>query len=177
VPAASIDGWRARLQGAGVQARDAERFGEPTLRFADPSGLWFEIVGSDRDDRTPWTGGSLDAASAIRGLHSTTIMVRNLGPTLDLMTGLLGYKVVNEGPGRTRVAAGGDRPGHAIDISVDPAAGSAVNGSAPCTTSRWRSRPGRQLRRDAAGQPARDRSARSLLLQVDLLREPGGTLF
>jgi glyoxalase family protein len=129
VPTRSIDAWGERLRAAGVEVRDGgARFGEPTLRFADPSGLWFELVGTDRDARAPWTGKGLDESSAIRGLHSTTISVRNLEPTRDLMAGLLGYRVVNEVPGRTRMAAGGDAPGHAIDIAVDPAAGTAVNG-------------------------------------------------
>ncbi len=54
--------------------------------------------------------------------------VRSLGRTLELMTGLLGYRVVNEAGNRTRVAAGGDGPGHAIDIVVDPDAEAAANG-------------------------------------------------
>ena len=65
---------------------------------------------------------------AIRGLHSVTMTVRSLGRTLELMTGLLGYQVVDEAENRTRVAAGGDGPGHAIDIVVDPDAEAAANG-------------------------------------------------
>jgi glyoxalase family protein len=182
VPAASINGWRERLQTAGVQARDVEsRFDEPALRFADPSGLWFEIVGSDRDDRAPWTGAGLDAASAIRGLHSTTIIVRALGPTLELMTGLLGYKVVNEGPGRTRLAAGGDRPGHAIDIAVDPGAGAAVNGLGTVHhVAMAISTEDEQLRlRDEllqAGLRVTEVRDRCYFKSI-YFREPGGTLF
>ena len=129
VPAASLGFWRSRLSGRGVDARDVEtRFGEEAVRFADPSGLSFELVAGDRDPRTPWTGNGVDAGHAIRGLHSVTMTVRSLERTLELMTGLLGYRVVNEAGNRTRVAAGGDRPGHAIDIVVDPDAEAAANG-------------------------------------------------
>jgi glyoxalase family protein len=129
VPASSLGFWRARLAGAGAEPRDLEtRFGEQAIRVDDPSGLWFELVASDRDTRAPWTGNGIAAAEAIRGLHSVTMMVRSPAPTLHLMTSVLGYEVVNEASHRTRVSVGGDRPGHTIDILTDPHADAAVNG-------------------------------------------------
>ena len=129
VPASSLGFWQRRLQERGVQTREVSgRFGEDALQFPDPSGLWFELVGSDRDGRTPWTGAGIEAASAIRGLHSVTMTVRSLGATRELMTELLGYKVLDESAGRTRFAAGGDSPGHTIDVVLDPEAETAVNG-------------------------------------------------
>jgi glyoxalase family protein len=129
VPAGSLEFWRRRLEERGVTARDVEvRFGEDVLRFDDPSGLWFELVATSRDARVPWTGNGVGVGEAIRGLHGVTMVVRSLAPTLDLMTGVLGYAVVGEAANRTRAAAGGDAPGHFIDIVVDPEAGTAVNG-------------------------------------------------
>ena len=129
VPASSIPFWQQRLRDSGVAVREfRSRFGEEALQFSDPSGLWFELVGSDRDKRTPWTGNGIDAANAIRGIHSVTMAVRSLGATQKLMTDFLGYKVVNEGDGLTRFAAGGDAPGHAIDVHVDPKSDGAING-------------------------------------------------
>jgi len=129
VPGSSLGYWRNRLHERGVAARDVDTgFGEDALQFADPSGLWFELIGNDRDDRTPWTGSGVGAGEAVRGLHSVTMVVRSIGHTLELLTGLLGYEVVGEGERRTRVAAGGDRPGRTIDIVVDPGADAAVNG-------------------------------------------------
>ncbi len=129
VPAGSLDFWRVRLAGAGVQVQDADRrFGDPVLRVEDPSGLWFELVGNNRDARAPWTGNGVGASDAIRGLHSVTMVVRSLGRTRDLMTTLLGYRVTDESADRTRFAAGGDGPGHTIDVVVDPDGKAAVNG-------------------------------------------------
>ena len=129
VPSASLGFWQNRLREQGVDTREAAgRFGEDALQFADPSGLWFELVGTNRDTREPWSGNGVDAASAIRGLHSVTMTVRTLGATRELMTELLGYKVVDEAENRTRFAAGGDTPGHAIDVVVDPNAERAING-------------------------------------------------
>jgi glyoxalase family protein len=104
------------------------RFGEESVRIADPSGLSFELVATDRDERSPWTGNGVDAPAAIRGLHSVTMVVRSPARTLELMTGLLGYRIVNEMESRTRVAAGGETPGHVIDVVTDPNAAAAVNG-------------------------------------------------
>ncbi len=129
VPAGSMDFWRSRLREANVTVEEpGARFGDEVIRFDDPSGLWFELVGSDRDARAPWTGNGVGAGEAIRGLHSVTLLVRTLAPTLELMTSVLGYTVVAEAGNRTRVAAGGDTPGHFIDIVEDPDATQAVNG-------------------------------------------------
>ena len=128
VPAGSLDSWRERLREKGVAVREiGERFGEEAIGFSDASGLAFELVAGGRDDRTPWTGG-VDAPAAVRGLHSVAITVREPRPTIDLMRRLLGWEVIRESPGRIRVAAGGDRPGHLIDVVHDERAAGAING-------------------------------------------------
>ena len=129
VPAASLPFWQTRLREHAVDAREAAgRFGEEALQFVDPSGLRFELVGADDDARTPWTGNGVGSEAAIRGLHSVTLSVRSMGATKELLTEFLGYKVVDESENRTRFAAGGDAPGHVIDVVVDPDADPAVNG-------------------------------------------------
>ena len=129
VPAASIDFWRERLTSHGAEARDVTTpFGEHGVATVDPSGLWFELIGNEQDPREPWTGNGVDAAEAIRGLHSVRMVVRAKGPTLELMTNVLGYTVVNEGESRTRLAAGGSAPGHFIEVVEEPDAATAING-------------------------------------------------
>lgn len=129
VPAGSLAFWRRRLGDAGVAIEDlGPRFGDEVIRFDDPSSLWFELVASGGDSREPWNGSAVDAAAAIRGLHDVTLLVRQAAPTLALLTEVLGYVVVAEAANRTRVAAGGDAPGHFIDVVEDPEADRAVNG-------------------------------------------------
>ena len=129
VPASSLGFWQRRLKERGVASREIQgRFGEDALAFDDPSGLHFELIGSDRDGRAPWSGGAIGANEAIRGLHSVSMTVRSLGATKEVMTELLGYQVANEAEGRTRFVAGGDKAGHAIDVVVNPDAGAAING-------------------------------------------------
>lgn len=128
VPVGSLEFWRSQFRRAGQVFNDAAaRFDQPVMAFNDPSGLRFELIADDRDRRRPWTGGTGDDA-AIRGLHSVTLMVHDAAPTLDFMTGALGYRIVARDASRTRLSAGGDTPGHLIDVVADPGAPKAVNG-------------------------------------------------
>jgi glyoxalase family protein len=128
VPVGSLEFWRNRLQKAAVAANDLQTyFGEPGIAFNDPSGLRFELIATDRDGRAPWTK-VIPGDAAIMGLHSVTMMVRRAAPSVDFLTGVLGYKVVGVEENRTRVAANGDRPGRLIDVVEDDRAKAAVNG-------------------------------------------------
>jgi len=182
VPAAALPFWRKRFDERGVPAWDvAARFGEDALRVDDPSGLQFELIGTDRDSRTPWIGSGVEAGEAIRGLHSVTMTIRSLQPTLELMSNLLGYRVVDERENWTRVAVGGDGPGHAIDIHVDPDAGAAINGLGTVHHVAMAIATGDEQRR------LRDELLRLGLRVTDIrdrcyfesiyFREPGGVLF
>jgi glyoxalase family protein len=129
VPAGSLDFWKGRLRQRGLVVEDAApRFGEESIVVSDPSGLAIELVANDRDARQPWSARGVGAEVAVRGLHSVTMIVRSPAKTLELMTGLLGYRIVNESEGRTRVAVNGDAPGKTIEILNAPEAPPAMNG-------------------------------------------------
>jgi len=128
VPMHSLEFWEERLRKAGADVRSIDpRFGEDGLRTVDPSGLQFELIASD-DEREPWTGNGVGRDKAIRGLHSVTTVVHNAGPSLDLLTGILGYRLVSRDGARTRVAVGGAAAGHFIDVVEDPDAATGING-------------------------------------------------
>ena len=127
VPAGSLDFWAHRLLDHHVDVTEGRpRFDDECLVFRDRSGLVLELVAAD-DGREPWTG-TVDAGTAIRGLHGITMVVQHAKPTVDFMTGILGYEIVNEAEGRVRVAVGGRGAGHLIDILHDEAATPAKNG-------------------------------------------------
>src|SRR4029453_6585502 len=112
VPAGSLDTWKPRLRQRGYTVTDAQpRFGEESILVTDPSGLVIELVATDADTRTPWTTADMDARSAVRGLHSVSLEVRDPRRTVDFMCEMLGFEVVNEMEGRIRVAVNGDGPG------------------------------------------------------------------
>jgi glyoxalase family protein len=129
VPTGALAEWRARLGTQGIAVTDVEsQFAEPAIRFADRSGLTFELIATDRDDRAPWVADGFDADLAIRGLHSVSFVVRNPDKTIDLLSTLLGYTMVAEAPGRIRVAVSGGGPGRTIDVLHDAKAPLGVNG-------------------------------------------------
>jgi glyoxalase family protein len=129
VPAGSLSYWRERLTARGIRVEDvAPRFGEEAIRCADRSGLLFELVATDRDDRAPWTGGGVRPDAAIRGLHHVTMTVRTPQGTLDLVSRLLGYAVVDEAEGRVRIGVAGGGPGRIVDIVHSTEAPPGLNG-------------------------------------------------
>ena len=128
VPTGSLEFWRHRLKEKSVVASDIEAyFQEPAIAFNDPSGLRFELIANDRDTREPWTG-VVGTKSAIRGLHSVTMLVKSAGSTIHFMTATLGYRILDKTGKRTRLVAGGETPGHYIDVVEDFSAHPAING-------------------------------------------------
>jgi glyoxalase family protein len=124
-----LDFWRLRLASRAVAVTDIEpRFGEPVIRFCDTSGLTFELIATNRDDRRPWVGNLDEPDAAIRGLHSVTMIVHDPARTLELMTGLLGYEVMERTDRRIRLGVNGGGPGKTIDLAHLPDAGLAKNG-------------------------------------------------
>src|SRR5207249_3835234 len=121
VPTGSLDEWRIHLASKAVAVNDLPpRFGEPAIGFSDLSGLMFELIATDRDARTPWVRDGFDAGEAIRGLHSVTLLVCDPAKTVELMSTLLDWTVVDDTAGRIRVAVNGGGPGRVIDIVHDP---------------------------------------------------------
>ena len=182
VPSGALDRWRARAAAAGVRSPEGgERFGAPTLVLRDPSGLVLELVGDGRDTREPWPDGGVNADTAIRGLHGVTLLLRERARTLELMTGLLGFAIVGEMPGRTRLAVGADAPGHLVDLVESGAAPPARNGlgtvhhvAFAIATAEEQLRLREELLRLGHDvTPVRDRT----YFQSIYFREPGGVLF
>jgi glyoxalase family protein len=129
VPAGALDAWRARLEEGGYAiGQGVERFGDEVLQFRDPSGLVIELIANDDDDRVPWVADGLTAGTAVRGLHAATLSVRDPRPSVDFLTRVLGWEVVGEHEGRTRLAVGDDKPGHRLDLLHAPDAPQGING-------------------------------------------------
>jgi glyoxalase family protein len=183
VPANSLDFWKKRFRERGVAVTDVPpRFGEESIVVGDPSGLAFELVGNDCDARAPWVSDAadVDAESAVRGLHSVTMTVRDPVPTVAFMRDL-GFAVVNESDGRLRVAVNGPGAGRTIDVVYSADAPPARNGLGTVhhvamaiddASDQLRLRE-ELVRRGIEVTPVMDRQ----YFQSIYFREPGGVLF
>ena len=182
VPTGSLDVWRKRLSQRSIAVTDLPpRFGDPVIRFADLSGLTFELIATDRDPRTPWIAREFDAADAVRGLHSVTLVVHDAKKTIELMTTMLDYTVTGEMESRTRLAVNGGGPGKFIDVAQHPEAAPAMNGlgtvhhvaMAVATADEQLRLREELLRYGCRVTEVRDRC----YFQSIYFREPGGVLF
>src|SRR5690606_21041814 len=94
VPIAALDAWEERLHAFGVTpAARQKRFGEPVLPFQDPDGMWVELVGVDDPAAVAhWQDGPLPAEMALRGFHSTTLLVAESDPSAALLADYFGFE-------------------------------------------------------------------------------------
>jgi glyoxalase family protein len=182
VPNGSLDVWRQRLGAHAIAVTDLPpRFGDPVIRFADRSGITFELIATGHDARPPWVARDFDAADAIRGLHSVTLVVRDAKKTVALMTGLLDYTVVGEMESRIRLAVNGGGPGKTIDVAQHADAEPATNGlgtvhhvaMAVASADEQLRLRGELLQYGCKVTEVRDRC----YFQSIYFREPGGVLF
>ncbi|BCS34359.2 dioxygenase [Luteitalea sp. TBR-22] len=130
VPVASLPWWQDRLAAAGVAllATDARPDDAPRLRLHDPSGLVMELVGSEQDERAPWTNGGVGEEQAIRGLHSVALHVHDAGPTLDFLHEVLGC-TVHHGDGDAAVVdVGRGGPGARLEVRSGGGVPRGING-------------------------------------------------
>ena len=110
-----------------------------------------------------------------------TLVVRDAAPTIDLMTRLLGYRVVDRMEARFRLAVNGDGPGKTIDVAEHPEADIAMNGlgtvhhvAMAVTTAEEQL----QLREDLIRYGCKVTEVRDrCYFQSIYFREPGGVLF
>ena len=102
-----LDWWAERLTALGVAVEPvATEFGRATLAFADHEGQRFALV-DDTDDPEPgldvhaggeaftaWSGSTVPAEYAVRGLGPVALTVQMLAPLSALLTTVLGFRVV-----------------------------------------------------------------------------------
>jgi len=115
-PEQSLDYWHDRLQRHHVKAERRTRFGEDVLAFADPDGIPIEIVAVANDLRRGWTDAGISLDFALRGMHTAELTVSDSQPTTELLTGLMGYKLVRREGNRARYEAAPGGSGRYVDV-------------------------------------------------------------
>jgi glyoxalase family protein len=124
VPPGSLDFWGQRLERYGVAASPVEtRFGEKVLPLVDVHGLRVALVASESAlKRTfePWDGSPIPVTHQIRGLEGARLLERELPPTVDFLTGILGFAHLQSDNGWHRYGVAGGGSGCYVDIRDAP---------------------------------------------------------
>src|SRR5476651_2625706 len=104
VPESSFDFWLKRFEANNViYNKVSEKFGEPYLTVLDPDGLKLELTAfKTADNRRPWETADVKAENATKGFHSITITTIKLHPPADILTGVLGYRLLEQHVNRYR---------------------------------------------------------------------------
>lgn len=128
VPSGSLAFWEARLRKGGFQTRDLELARQRGISVTDPAGLTIQLIEDHTDERAPWLGSGVGIAAAIKGLHHVRMTIAAPGPTVALLTKVLGFVIVDETEHLIRLAVNGDLPGRRVELLHGTAAPPSRNG-------------------------------------------------
>ena len=120
VPETSLGYWAHRFIEKGV-AHEAvdKRFGETVLSFKDPDGTRLALVAVPGIESEPaWSGGDVPAEHAIRGFHSVSLLLRDVGPTGAILTDVFGFSEAGSEGTTVRFKAEGTEIGGIVDIRI-----------------------------------------------------------
>lgn len=139
IPTDAFVFWENRLSEFNIDFEKEQRFGQPLLSFKDPAGLELELIGSDQDDRAPWTNSDIAGAVAIRGFYAVTLSVADLNPTIDFMTQVFGFTISQSDKNYTRLYGNdGNFAGNYVDIRQDADTPRGHNGIGTVHHVAWR---------------------------------------
>ncbi|TNC61095.1 ring-cleaving dioxygenase [Rubellimicrobium roseum] len=118
VPAGSIGFWTHRLLSKGVaHEKLTKRFGETVLAFRDPDGMRIALVALPGIEREPaWSTDEVRADVALRGIHSVSLLLREVAPTGAILTDVFGFQEVGREGTTVRFKAEGTEVGGTVDI-------------------------------------------------------------
>lgn len=131
VPQGSLEAWKERLSRFNVTVSDVqERFGEAYLAFTDPDGLQLNLtVPAVPDTRVPWQTAGVNADIATRGFHSTTLSLKEIDATANVLTDIFGYRLLSQEGNRYRFITDAVPQAGIIDLLAVPEGQRGFNGA------------------------------------------------
>ena len=131
VPEGGFEFWINRFEAHGVNFDPPrEKFGEQVLPFQDPDGLQLEmVVPKNKDSRQPWETAEIKENVATRGFHHVTLSLRSVRATVEILTELLGYRLLEQKENHYRYMTDAVENAAIIDLLELPA-GTRGNGGA-----------------------------------------------
>jgi glyoxalase family protein len=183
VPKGSLDFWVNRFEKHNViYNKVAEKFGEEYLTVLDPDGLKLELTASKTgDNRLPWETDEVKAENAIKGFHNVTITTNKMQATADILTGVFGYKLLEQHVNRYRFVTDAVENANIVDLVevAGEVAGHVAGGSVHHVAFRVANEEILMQYRDkiaALGLHITDKIDRNYFYSL-YFREPGGVLF
>jgi glyoxalase family protein len=183
VPKGSLDFWVNRLEKHNViYNKVAEKFGEEYLTVLDPDGLKLELtVAKAADTRLPWETDEVKAENAIKGFHNVTITTNKMQATADILTGVFGYKLLEQHVNRYRFITNAVENANIVDLVevAGEVAGHVAGGSVHHVAFRVANEEILMQYREkiaALGLHITDKIDRNYFYSL-YFREPGGVLF
>lgn len=183
VPEGSFDFWLKRFEDHNViYNKVAEKFGEKYLTFLDPDGLKLELIAAkNTDTRLPWETNEVKAENATKGFHSVTITTNKMQPTADILTGVFGYRLLEQHVNRYRFITDAVENAAIIDLVevAGEVAGHVAGGSVHHVAFRVKNEEVLMQYREkiaALGLHITDKIDRNYFYSL-YFREPGGVLF
>jgi len=162
--------------------KTAEKFGEPYLTVFDPDGLKLELIASKTlDNRISWETEQVKAVNATKGFHNVTITTNHIEPTDAILTGVFGYRLLEQQDNLFRFATYADNNAGIVDLiaSAGEKAGHVSGGSVHHIAFRVENEEILMQYRDkitALGLHITDKIDRNYFYSL-YFREPGGVLF
>lgn len=182
IPSGSVAYWLKRFEKFAVKhQKPKQRFNETVIEFQDKDGLVLELIANDRDQRLPFTYGSIPLEHAIRGFYSVELKETRYENTESVLVNLLDHEFIAEEGSRRRYAPKGAAPGQLIDIVYDGQRDFGIGGSGTVHHIAF------DTATDESQLEVREKIAQGGLMPTQVLdrqyfhsiyfREPGGVLF
>ncbi len=122
VPSGSLEFWHEHLTKKNVPIlKRYERFGQPILRLQHPAcTINFELVEDDRDTRKPFQSPYVPEQYAIRGFHSWTVSLRELGDMDYFLQEGWNYRQADKDGAFIRYQVDDGGPAKMVDMLIEP---------------------------------------------------------
>ena len=182
VPEESLGFWKKRFEEYKVAHESiTDRFGAPYLSFMDPDGLKLALIADTKDTRLPWETAEVKAENATRGFFNVTITTNKMQPTADILTGVFGYRLLEQEGGRYRFITDTVENASVIDLLEIPGQlpGQIAGGSVHHVAFRVKDEATLMFYREKItnlGLQITDKIDRNYFYSL-YFREPGGVLF
>ena len=114
----SYDYWKKRLNELDVNNLGSDtRFDEKVLTFEDPDGLKLSLTATENfRDTAVWEKSTVPAEHQLKGFHTVRLQVKNIDPSLVVLTQLMGHREAAKDGDWIRLEAGEGGSGTFVDI-------------------------------------------------------------